>query len=222
MDQSFISKLFIKIGLAILLIALVDLGYLNYWVLTQGQKVKDSGSQIADRTITESSPKPTASAQPSALPAASAAPTAAPTAVPTTIVKEQTIVEKQTVVQTAQKQIIIPIGSGSTQSNTYTDLAAGQVAVDPTQYSAIESVKFEATIWVEGGNGRAYAQLKNVTDNNPLIESTISSTKGSGDYQISGNVPIPSNAKTYGIVAKTDLINFPAHVDSARMRITLK
>lgn len=219
-NQSLFSKILFKIGLAIVAIALVDLVYINYLVLTQNQRVEESESQSEKRKITDVSPTPASSSESSSTPTPAAIPT--PTSPPSTIVKEQTVVEKQTVVQTAQKEIFIPIGSGSTNSNAYAVLSGAQVTIDTTKYSEIDSVKFEANIWVEGGNGRAYAQLLNVTDNNPMIESLISSAKGAGDFQSSGNVPIPSGSKTYGIVAKTDLVNFAAHVDGARIKITLK
>lgn len=219
-NQSLFSKILFKLGLAIVAIALVDLVYINYWVLKQNQRGGEAESQNENRKITDVSPTPAISGTSSPTPTATAAP--APTSPPSTIVKEKTVVETQTVVQTAQKEIFIPIGSGSTNSNSYAVLSGAQVMIDTTKYSAIDSVKFEANIWVEGGNGRAYAELLNVTDNNPMIESLISSPKGVGDFQSSGNVPIPSGSKTYGIVAKTDLVNFAAHVDGARIKITLK
>ena len=139
---------------------------------------------------------------------------------PTTIY--QTQVHEKTVVQTAQKEIFIPIGSGSTTSNSYANLSGVQVTIDWSKYSGVESAVFEANIWAVGGNGRAYAQLVNVTDSNPLNESTINSSSGSGEFKVSGKVPISSGVKTYGVRAKPDIVDFAAHVDNARIKITLK
>src|SRR3989344_4904044 len=128
----------------------------------------------------------------------------------------------QTIIQTAQKEIFIPMGSGSTNSGTFSDLAGTDVTVDTAKYSQIESVVFEASIWVTGSNGRAWAQITNVNEKNPLIESQISGISGTGEVKASGKIPFPSGAKTYRIQAKTDITNFAAHVDNARLKITLK
>ena len=43
-----------------------------------------------------------------------------------------------------------------------------------------------------------------------------------GEVKASGKIPFPSGAKTYRIQAKTDITNFAAHVENARLKITLK
>ena len=59
-------------------------------------------------------------------------------------------------------------------------------------------------------------------EKNPLIESQISGTAGTGEVKASGKIPFPSGAKTYRIQAKTDITDFAAHVENARLKITLK
>lgn len=208
-----------KIGIAILLIALVDLVIINYLVLQNFQKTTPGeagldASRSADIiTIADKAPSPSPATDDSK-------DTTSVTPSPTTIY--QTQVQEKTVVQTAQKEIFIPIGSGSTTSNSYANLSGVQVTIDWSKYSGVESAVFEANIWVVGGNGRAYAQLVNVTDSNPLNESTINSSSGSGEFKVSGKVPISSGIKTYGVRAKTDIVEFAAHVENARIKITLK
>lgn len=215
-----LKSILIKIGVAILVIALVDLVYVNYLVLVDFQKnTQSDAEQNSSRTIEpEASPAITASPSPEISKTAQTPPAATPS--PTTIY--QTQVQEKTVVQTAQKEIFVPIGSGSTYSNSYANLSGVEVKIDWSKYSGIESVVFEATIWVQGGNGRAYAQLVNITDSNPLNESTLSSSSGSGEFKYSGNIPIVSGVKTYGVRAKTDIVEFAAHVDNAKIKITLK
>jgi len=140
------------------------------------------------------------------------------------IVQTKTIIEKETttVVQTAQKEIFIPIGSGLSKKKDFTNINGLEVTIDTSKYSIIESVVFEATIWTEGGNGRGYARLINLTDNNPFVESEVSSSSYNGEFTSSGNIPIPPGSRRYGIQAKSDIENFPVHVENARIKITLK
>jgi hypothetical protein len=213
MRDSVLSKILSKLIIAIAIVALADLVYLNWWIV-QNQNSNLSGQNLeATRDVSiESSPL--------VLPSPTTAVFPEPAKEPET----KTVVEKQTqtIIQTAQKEIFIPIGSGSTNSNSYEDLPGLEVTIDTSKYSEIESVVFEASLRVEGGNGRAYAQLKNVSDNNPFFESMISSSSGAGEVKISGNIPIPSGSKKYGVRAKTDITNFAAHVENARIKITLK
>lgn len=215
-----VKSILVKIGVAILVIALVDLVYVNYLVLVDFQKnTQSEAEQNSSRTIkAEETPVINASPSPEANITTQTSPAVTPS--PTTIY--QTQVQEKTVVQTAQKEIFVPIGSGSTYSNSYANLSGVEVKIDWSKYSGIESVVFEATIWVQGGNGRAYAQLVNITDNNPLNESTLSSSSGGGEFKYSGNIPISSGIKTYGVRAKTDIVEFAAHVDNAKIKITLK
>ncbi len=127
-----------------------------------------------------------------------------------------------TVIQTGQKEIFIPVGSGSIKKRDWTDIPGLEVTIDTSKYPGIDSIVFEATIWPEGGNGSAYARINNISDSNPLIESQISNTSINGQLKTSGNIPLPTGSKKYGVQAKTDIENFPAHVENARIKITLK
>ena len=216
MEQSLVNKIFAKIGVAILAIALVDLLFINYWIV-KSEKVKGEQPVTAETRTVEIRPSPEATPSPSPL----------PTNIPggaSPIVKTETIIQKETktIVQNAQKEIFIPIGSGSTKSNSYDDLVGLEVAIDSDKYSDIDSVVFEASLWVEGANGRAWARLVNKTDNNPFIESQIASETGSAALKTSGSIPWPAGSKTYKVQAKTDITNFAAHVDNARIKITLR
>ena len=206
-------------GMAILAVALLDLIYINYWVVKSGNST-DINEAVGQARVFKTIPTPNPSVSPSPE-------TKTETKTFETNLsagRQETVVERetQTIVQTAQKEIFIPMGSGSTNGNAFTDLAGTDVTIDTSKYSAIDSVVFEASIWVEGGNGRAYAQITNVTDKNPLIESQISGSGGSGVVKTSGKIPIPSGQKTYRVMAKTDIVSFAAHVDNARIKITLR
>ena len=222
MEQSLLSRILTKIGIAILMVALFDLLFVNYWLIKNENIKSNSASDDSvslSRTI-ESKPEPSSLPSPSP----SSSPTKSSSAQPSPIVKTETVIEKQTqtIIQTSSREIFVPMGSGSTNSSTFANLLGTDVTIDTSKYSAIDSVVFEASIWPEGGNGRAYAQITNVTDNNPLIESQISNNTSSGVVKSSGKIPIPTGAKTYRVQAKTDITNFAAHVDNARLKIVLK
>ena len=220
MDESLPSRIFTKLGIAILAVALLDLAFVN-WVIIKDQNAqiaKNSTTQeaSADKSTGASTPSPETSPSPS--PSDETQPKEVGASDPKTILQKET----QTIIQTAQKEIFIPMGSGSTNSGTFTDLAGTDVTVDTAKYSQIDSVVFEASIWVVGSNGRAWAQITNVNEKNPLIESQISGTGGTGEDKASGKIPFLSGAKTYRIQAKTDITNFAEHVENARLKITLK
>lgn len=219
MENSFAGRLVSKIAVAIFLIAALDLVFINWWILKRDKQGLASvavettnnksvgGSEISDK----------ASASPTAVPT----PTVVQTVIQTPNPSAQPVTS-QTVIQTASREIFIPMGTGQSNSGIFADIAGTEVTIDTTKYSAIDYVVFEASVWVDGGNGRAWAQIKNVNDNNPLIESQISNPTSTATSKTSGKIPIPSGAKTYIVQAKTDMTDFAAHVGNARLKIVLK
>ena len=220
MDESLPSRIFTKLGIAILAVALLDLAFVN-WVIIKDQQAQNAPNNTTQESSADKSGGASASspeASPSPSPSEETQSKEIGASETETVIQQKT----QTIVQTAQKEIFIPMGSGSTTSGTFTDLTGTDVTVDTTKYSQIDSVVFEASIWVTGSNGRAWAQITNVNEKNPLIESQISGISGTGEVKASGKIPFPSGAKTYRIQAKTDITNFAAHVENARLKITLK
>ena len=229
MDESLASRIFTKLGIAILAVALLDLAFVN-WVIIKDQKAQSAQNSTTQETSADKSTGASTSnqdASQSPLPSEETEPKQVGASEPKTVIETPNQngsgqASTQTIIQTAQKEIFIPMGSGSTNSGTFSDLAGTDVTVDTAKYSQIESVVFEVSIWVTGSNGRAWAQITNVNEKNPLIESQISGTSGTGEVKASGKIPFPSGAKTYRIQAKTDITNFAAHVENARLKIALK
>lgn len=220
LDNTSSAKILGKIGLAIIAIALADLAFLNYWVVKNDKKLS---SFRAPATATPSaSPRGTEVAADEDVGEESPEPSPSPVTV-SQATKETSLAGKtETVVQTAQKEIFLPLGSGSTKSATYAELAGAEITIDFSKYSAVDSMVFEASVWVDGGNGRAWGELYNVDGKTLLIESQISNPTGSGVLKTSGSIPVPGGAKTYRVYAKTDLTDYAAHVDNARIKITLR
>lgn len=214
-EQSLLGKILAKISLAIIIVAVADLLYLNWLVL---------GNKSVKKETAAASPAPeTSVASPSPTPSSTRAGEGKP-AEEAKIVETRTVVERetQTIVQTAQKEIFIPMGSGSTKSHDFADLTSTDVTIDTSRYANIQSIVFETSIWVEGGNGAAYAQLFNVSDKTGYIESQVSNNIGTAVVKASGNLPLPVGQKTYRVRAKTDIVEFAAQISNARLKITLK
>jgi len=227
MGESFLSRILTKLGIAILVIAFADLAYVNWWII-QSQESRVKSQSLDQERLTsqnlQTSPSPISDYVPSI-------PSPSPAEVKT--VETKTIVEtpnqsgsgqasSQTIIQTAQKEIFIPIGSGSTKNNNYEDLAGLEVTIDTNKYSAIESVVFEASIWVQDGNGKMFAQLYNSTDKHPVWNSEISTSSVLGVLTTSSQITLDKGSRTYKIQAKTNMTSYAAHVDNARLKITLK
>ena len=215
MEQSLLGRILAKISLAIIIVALLDLLYLNWLVLSHKSVKKETVAASPTLETGVFSPSPTPS---------SAEATEGKPAEETKTVETKTVVEKetQTIVQTAQKEIFIPMGSGSTKSRDFADLTSTDVTIDTSRYANIQSVLFETSIWVEGGNGAAYAQLYNVSDKTGYIESQLSNNIGTAVVKASGNLPLPVGQKTYRVRAKTDIVEFAAQISNARIKISLK
>lgn len=217
MDQSLLSKILVKMGIAIAAIVVLDLVFINYWVLKQSQRVEpESQRTMVVKVDKNAATSPT----PTPKPGSSPTPTPAPTTAPAQTTSTQTVVQ-QTVVQTPQ-QIFIPIGDGSTTSNSYATLPGVQVTIDSSKYSGIASIYFEANLSVTGGNGMAYAQLYDITQNHPVWFSQISSNSPAGSLQTSPSINLDPGVNTYVVQAYTTLNQYPANVSTARIQINLQ
>ncbi len=230
MEQSLASKILSKFGLAILVVALLDLAILNWWIFKKTPAELSSSKANSEGNVAVSPPPGVIFATPSPAPLASAheSPTVQPqTTQPRSQSQSQpvqTVIQKetQTIIQTAQKEIFIPIGSGSSKSSTYSDISGAEVSIDTNKYPPIDYMVFQASIWVTNGNGKAWARIINVNDNNPYYESEISSSSSTGEFRTSAKIPFQYGPKTYRIQAKTDMSDFAANVGNAMIKIVLK
>lgn len=150
-------------------------------------------------------------------------PTPTPVVAETTeIAQKQIVVEK--VVQSAAapqvKEFYIPLGLASLRTENYTFQSTGAEAVlDLSNYPGVYDVRFEATLSVESGH--VETRLVNVTDGNPLIESTLVAHGPTPKLYRSGNIVLPSGSKTYRVEMRTSL-NFIANMDAGRIRILVQ
>lgn len=204
MEQGLFSRLLAKIGIAILVIALFDLVYLNYLTFKGDETGQTRSFDL----------------QPSPIPNLEASNSSSPS----TAAGEESLQEEseKTIIQTAQREIFIPVGSGSTKNNSYTNLPGAQVTIDSSKYGVIQSADFEANISVTDGNGKMYAQLYNVTAKRPVWNSEISTSSANGVLAVSAPITLDLGQNLYQIQAKTDLTEFAANVSTGRIKIVLR
>lgn len=220
MDENYTHSISIKLFVAILIVALFDLAFINWWVLT---KNSNNVSDMPAQPVSQVSPSPFVKTDDEDTEKTklndSTVVFSSPSPTPTS---ENKPPDSKVVIQNQYREIFIPIGGGKTNSTSFADIDGAEVSIDTSKYSDIDYVLFEGSIWVDGGNGRAWAQLKNVSDNNPLIESQISNPTATPTLKSSAKVPLAAGSKTYRIQARTDLGDYSAHIDNGRLKIVLK
>ncbi|MEK7581437.1 MAG: hypothetical protein AAB512_04080 [Patescibacteria group bacterium] len=222
MDESASGSIFSKIVGAIFVLAVLDLMFINWWLLKKSDAANVSFLPPSASPQVLNSPLPQPSPSPPDVEAKKEGAKLSDSAKVTTTNPPLASPTPTVVVQTPNKEIFVPMGTGQTKSGTFADLNGVEIGIDTTKYSGIDYIVFEGSIWVDGGNGRAWAQIRNVEDNNPLIESQISNPTLTPLLKTSGKIPLPSGYRTYRVQAKTDLTEFAAHVENAHLKIVLK
>ena len=145
MDESASGRILGKIGLAILAIALADLVFLNWWTLKNDKLVTGVVTALNSRQDKGDDKSPADSGQAQAVePEPSPSPLPTPQTEKTSTVSDT--LKTSTVVQNAQKEIFISLGSGSTKSNDWAELAGLQVTIDFSKYSGIDSMVFKFSV----------------------------------------------------------------------------
>lgn len=138
---------------------------------------------------------------------------ASPTA---SISKNQTNLKQS---QSGVKEFFIPLGSGTSTAEDWTDLPGAQAVIDAGNYNKIKKVTFEISMRVPTGNQYAYVRLYNVTDSRPVWFSEFYYPGGSEQrYYVSDSISLETAPKLYKIQMKTQL-KYPAILDQARIHI---
>lgn len=120
-------------------------------------------------------------------------------------------------VRTPAKEYYITLGSGTTKSNVWQELAGVEVVVDTANYPPIKSVTFEVYLKIPTANGKVYAKLYNVTDKHDVWFSEVSS-EGPVLTKKEASVTLESGAKTYRVMGLSTL-KYDANIENARLRI---
>lgn len=115
------------------------------------------------------------------------------------------------------KEYYILLGSGSTKSNVWQDIAGAEAAIDTANYPAIKSVTFEVFLRIPTANGTVYAKLYNVTDKHDVWFSEVNS-EGPTLTKKEASITLESGAKTYRVMGLSTL-KYDANIENARLRI---
>lgn len=115
------------------------------------------------------------------------------------------------------KEFFIPMGTGSTVSSDWVDIAGSDVFIDTANFPSIKQSYFEVSMRIPTKNGTVYARLYNVTDKHPVWSSDVSATSDTSTFTTAKIVLDPGN-KLYRIQMKTTL-QYQSLLDNARVKI---
>jgi hypothetical protein len=207
-DQDKVIKLAVS---ALGIIILVNLLVLDAWIL----RAKNVQTKIVtvEKTISTPSSISSSSCSDSCVSLINQATASVALSQP----KTQTIVQSQPS-STANKEVFIPLGSGSNSSFDWADVSGAQVYVDSTKYGQIKSVVFEPSVHIPTGNETAYVRLFNVTDQHPVWFSDVSLSGGTPQLLFSQQITLDNGNKLYQVQMKTSL-QYTAVLDQARIHI---
>jgi hypothetical protein len=119
------------------------------------------------------------------------------------------------------KEYYVPLGSGSTNSISWTAITGAEAYVNPANYGKIKSITFEASMRVPTGNGKIYARLYNINDQTGIFESEVSTDSSTGARIESGKLSFSSANKLYRVQLRTDM-GYDGILDLGRLKITIE
>ena len=115
------------------------------------------------------------------------------------------IIKPQSTSISSVKEFFVTIGSGSSTSDTWSDISGAQSYIDSNAYTRIKTVTFEVSLHTPTGNQMAYARLYNVTDSHPVWNSEVNIEGGTPQLKISSPITLGQGSKLYQVQMKTQL-----------------
>ncbi|MEK7141535.1 MAG: hypothetical protein AAB800_03250 [Patescibacteria group bacterium] len=115
------------------------------------------------------------------------------------------------------KEYYITLGSGTTKSSVWEDVAGIESVIDTINYPSIKSIVFEVFLNIPTANGVAKAKLYNVTDKHDVWFSEVSS-EGPSLTKKEASISLDRGAKTYRVMGLSSL-KYDANIVNARIRI---
>ncbi len=131
------------------------------------------------------------------------------------------IIKPQASTQSTVKEYFVPLGSGSSTSESWTDVPGVQSYIDSSSYGVIKSVNFEASLYTPTGNQFARARLYNVTDSHPVWNSEVEISGGTPQLKVSSPITLDKGSKLYQVQMLTQL-GSRTNLENARLRITTR
>lgn len=130
--------------------------------------------------------------------------------------KLQTGVAPQTL--TGSEEYYITLGTGTSSSDTWSDVGGVSAYVDSSKYKNIKTVTFEASVVIPTGNQTAYVQLYNATAKHPVWFSQVSLQGGQPQLLISKPITLDPGSNLYQVQMMTQL-KYPAVLTQSRIHI---
>lgn len=128
-------------------------------------------------------------------------------------------VTQVTSVLSGSGEFFIPLGTGSSTANEWTDVPGVQAYVDSKQYKNIKKITFEASIVLPNGLQNVYVRLFNKTDKHPVWFSEISMPSSTtSQLIISNHITLDPGNILYQVQMKTQL-QAPANLVQSRIHI---
>lgn len=131
--------------------------------------------------------------------------------------KVDALSSEEPTVRNSSKEYYITLGSGTTKSNVWQDIAGAEAVIDTANHPAIKSVTFEVFLNIPTANGSVYAKLYNVTDKHDVWFSNVSS-EGPVLTKKEAVITLEPGAKTYRVMGLSTL-KYDANIENARIRI---
>ncbi len=127
-------------------------------------------------------------------------------------------IQPQTQTNQSIKEYYIPLGTGSTTSDSWQDQTGTDTTINTVDYNSIKEVYFEVNMHIPTKNGQVQARLYNVTDKAIVSGSTVSTDAGVSTKIVSPKINLSLGSKTYRVQMLSTL-KYQANLDLARIRI---
>lgn len=95
------------------------------------------------------------------------------------------------------REVFLPLGGGSTNNRDWTTLTAAQITFDPQKFGQIQSVRFEASGSIIGGE--VHARLIDITHNTIYYNTELIFNTSSPTWSRSQKFGIPEQPVTYQV-----------------------
>lgn len=117
------------------------------------------------------------------------------------------------------KEYYIPLGSGTNNTDAWSDVAGASAYIDTSSYGKMKKVTFEATISVPTGSQKVWVRLYNSTDMHPVWYSEISTDNSGPILLASPAITLDSGNKLYQVQIKSQLKGL-TNLTQSRVHIT--
>ena len=116
------------------------------------------------------------------------------------------------------RQFSVSLGSGTNATTTWTSVPGVAAYINTAQYGTIQSVTFQASLFVPTGNQIAYVQLYDATNQHPVWFSTMSMSGGSAQLLISSPITLDPGNNLYEVQVMSQL-GFPTNLVQSSVNI---